>query len=196
MNNHQHIQKSSQTCLRRFFIYTISLFSLFTSCTTDLNEVKEKALTDPNALNETGENVEILYTKDAKPSIKIKAKKAIRHETEEPYTEFTEGMELFVYNDLGDVESVLTANYGKMNDGSTEMLAKDDVIVINESGEQLNTEELIWDQEAAKIRSEGFVKITTPTEIIYGNGFEANDNFTEYTIFNITGTVQIEDDSF
>lgn len=185
--------KSSSSNWRRFFVFIMLVF--FASCTNDVKEVKQ-TIADPNALAETGKNVELLFTENALAAIKIKAPTAVRHESDNPFTEFPDGMQLFVYNELGEIDSELTAKYGRMNDGSTEMLAKEDVVVINKTGEQLNTEELLWDQEAAVIKSEGFVKITTPTEIIYGNGFEANDNFTEYTIFNITGTVQVEEGEF
>ena len=34
-------------------------------------------------------------------------------------------------------------------------------------------------------------KITTPSEILYGNGMEANRDFTWYKITHPTGTVQV-----
>ena len=184
--------KSSQLWLGRFFVLAISL--ILGACTNDLSEVKDTISNNENEFNETGKNVRIVFSENAQPSIIIEAEEAIRHSVDDPYTEFTKGMKLSVYNDEGEIESTLTANYGRMNDGSTQMIAKDDVVVINESGEQLNTEDLIWDQEEAIIRSDGFVKISTPTEIIYGNGFISNDNFTDYTIFRITGTVQVDGD--
>jgi hypothetical protein len=35
------------------------------------------------------------------------------------------------------------------------------------------------------------VRITTPTEVLYGNGMEANSDFTWYQITNTKGTVQV-----
>jgi LPS export ABC transporter protein LptC len=52
--------------------------------------------------------------------------------------------------------------------------AKNDVVVINENGEKLNTEQLFWDQKEQKITSNTFVKITRKTEIIMGDGLESN----------------------
>ena len=104
------------------------------------------------------------------------------------------GMKLEIFNTEGDTESILTAKYVKMGDGSTELVAKDSVVVINKRGETLNTEHLIWDKKKSIIKTEGFVKIHTEDEIIYGDGFESNDDFTEYTITNIHGIVKVKEE--
>jgi len=74
------------------------------------------------------------------------------------------------------------------------MEAKGNVVLINEDGEKLNTEHLIWDEEKEMIYSNEFVKITTADEIIMGEGLESNLNFTKFKIKNIQGTITIKDD--
>ena len=37
-----------------------------------------------------------------------------------------------------------------------------------------------------------FVKITTADEIIFGDGFESNQDFTKYKIFKIRGTISLK----
>ena len=73
------------------------------------------------------------------------------------------------------------------------MEAKGDVVFINEVGEKLNTEHLIWNQKEERIYSEEFVKITTADEIIWGEGFESNQSFTNFKIKHIKGTILVED---
>ena len=73
------------------------------------------------------------------------------------------------------------------------MLETFESFVRNKKGETLNTEHLIWDKKKSLIRTEGFVKIHTKDEIIYGDGFESNDDFTEYTITNIHGMVNVKE---
>ena len=158
----------------------------------EIKEIEEKVPSN----QEYGSNVEILITKKGNANLKISAPKAVRNYSSKPFTEFPEGMVLKVYNAEGEIESTLTANYGKMGDNSTEMVAKDSVVVINSTGETLNTEHLIWDKKNSKIKTEGFVKIHTKDEIIYGDGFESNDNFTEYIITNIHGTVNVKNNGF
>ena len=75
------------------------------------------------------------------------------------------------------------------------MEAKDDVVVVNDKGEVLNTEHLIWLKDSAKIYTEEFVKFTTEDEIIMGDGMEANQDFTKWKIYNITGIINIKEES-
>ena len=71
---------------------------------------------------------------------------------------------------------------------------RDHVVVVNRQGDQLDTEELIWDADTRKIRSDAFVKIRTATEILYGTGFEADETFERYTASSIPeGSLQVEE---
>nr|MBP6335704.1 LPS export ABC transporter periplasmic protein LptC [Bacteroidia bacterium] len=91
------------------------------------------------------------------------------------------------------VKSRMDADYGVRYEKEQKMEARKNVVVVNERGEQLNTEHLVWDEKRQKLTSDQFVKITTKDEIIYGNGFEANQDFSKYKIFNIKGTISIND---
>jgi hypothetical protein len=66
---------------------------------------------------------------------------------------------------------------------------------VNKDGEKLNTEHLIWDENQKKILSDAFVKITTAKEIIMGKGLESNQDFTQYQIKEVTGTIQLSEES-
>ena len=174
------------------YIYVFFLLLLAFSCTNKTEEIK-KVEDLKIKKEESGREIEILITKKGNANIKITAPKVIRNYEAKPYNEFPEGMHLFVYNKDGEIESTLTAKYGKMGDGAQEMIAKDSVVVINKTGEVLNTEHLIWDKKNSKIKTEGFVKIQTKDEIIYGDGFESKEDFTEYEITNIHGIVKIKE---
>jgi len=162
------------------------------SCTNKKEDLK-KVVAQKISKEEFGRDIEILITKKGKANIKITAPKVVRNYSGKSYNEFPEGMHLYVYNKDGKIESTLFAKYGKMGDRSTELLAKDSVVVTNKTGEVLNTEELIWDKKKSKIKTNGFVKIKTKDEIIYGDGFESNEDFTEYQITNIHGIVKIKE---
>ena len=178
-------------------IVFLILITSLASCTNDLEEVKE--ITKEYLNVEIGNDVKILFTEDAVPTIKIEAPTAVRYSTEPPimpYTEFPDGLKLYVYDSNGQLDSELKANQGKMSDNSDELEVNGDVSIINQKGEQLNTETLTWNKVDKKIRSEGFVKIFTDDEIIFGTGFEADENFTNYVIYNIRGVVKVKDGEF
>ena len=166
------------------------LFLLF-NCAPDLEKVK-KITADMDTVAEKGSEVEILYSDLGKLKVKIIAEELTYHQGKEPYSEFNKGLRAFFYNPAMEIESKLSANYGVIYDEKGEMLVRDDVVVINVKGEKLNTEELIWKKKEEKVFSDKFVKITTPEEIIYGEGFEASQDFSDYTIKNITGIIQVK----
>jgi LPS export ABC transporter protein LptC len=106
---------------------------------------------------------------------------------------FSKGLHLRFYDDSMKVESELTCKYAIKRDKENTMMAQNDVVVINNKGEKLNTEELIWDQAKKRIYSDKFVKITTKNEIIFGDGFESNESFTKYKLKKIKGTINLKD---
>jgi hypothetical protein len=56
----------------------------------------------------------------------------------------------------------------------------------------METEQLTWDQRREMIYTDKFIKIKTADEILYGTGFESNQNFTRYRIKNLNGRVSIK----
>lgn len=173
------------------YLLTLSL-CLLTSCSSDLEKVKEISFTNEN-IAERGEEVEIHYSEEGHLKAKVMAKELLTYRGDEPYMEFSKGVKLNFFNDHLQTTSKLTANYGIYYTQKEEMLVRDNVEIINIKGEQLDTEELIWRRKDEKIYSDKFVRITTPDEIIYGTGFEAKQDFSDYTIKNISGTVQVKD---
>jgi hypothetical protein len=59
--------------------------------------------------------------------------------------------------------------------------------------EKLESEELIWEEEERRIYSNKFVKITKPDEVIYGVGFETNQEFTRWKINAPEGEILVDE---
>jgi hypothetical protein len=58
----------------------------------------------------------------------------------------------------------------------------------------LQTEELFWSPKDKKIYTDKFVIITTPTEIIKGEGLVANEDFSYYEIQKPTGIIALDEE--
>ena len=177
---------------RSIFLY-FSVSLLF-SCENDLDKVKlySKGRTSPQ---ESAKNIKILYSDSAHVEVELTAPVLNHYETENPYIEMPKGFNAIFYNNKLEVKSKLFADYGIRYERDQRMEARKNVTVINEKGEKLNTEHLIWDERKEKLYSDEFVKITTKDEIIFGNGFEANQNFSKYKIFNIKGTISLNNET-
>ena len=176
----------------RYLFILGTLFSLLlSSCKNNLDEAR-LVISRANVNIEKGKKVEINYSDNGVVRIKAIAPTATRFNKDRPYFEFSDGIKILFFNEQHNIESTLTAKYATAYENSHSMTARDSVVVINNKGEILNTDELIWDEDKKIIYSNSFVKIKTPDEIIYGNGMTANENFTGYVIKNITGTIKVK----
>jgi LPS export ABC transporter protein LptC len=187
--NPEFFSRNSLIFFLKIFCCALTLF--LASCNNSLQEAK-LIVSHANVNIEKGKEVVINYSDHGMVRIKAIAPTATRFNTDKPYLEFSNGIKILFYNTQGAVESTLTAKNATAIENSHAMTARDSVVVINNKGEILNTDELIWDEEKKIIYSNTFVKITTADEIIYGNGMTANENFTDYVIKHITGTIKVK----
>lgn len=170
-----------------------SCVMLAASCENDMKNVK-KISSQKEALREAGKGVEAYYSDFGHVKAKLTAP-VMNHvnEPKNPYTELPAGLKLIFFNEQLQMQSELTAGYGISYDKSDEMIARNNVVVTNINGERLETEELVWNQKTEKISSDKFVKITTKDEIIFGDGFESNQDISNYKIRKIRGTMQVKE---
>lgn len=177
--------------IRLFFLVLFPV--VLSGCENDLEKVN--LVTGKKVLPvESSSGLTILYSDSGKVKVKISAPEMNRFATDSPYTELPAGVKVEFFGQDQKVSSTLTSNHAIRKDREFVTEARGDVVVVNEKGEKLNTELLIWDERTSKIFSSEFVKISTPDKIIFGNGFEANQDFTNYKIFNIKGTITIDKD--
>jgi LPS export ABC transporter protein LptC len=111
------------------------------------------------------------------------------HDSKDPYTEMPSGVNIVFYDRMAMVSSTLSAEYGKNEEKKELMYARGNVKLSNIKDENLYAEELYWNQKTKKIYSDKFVKIITPKETIYGQGFESNEDFSNYSIKKIKGVI-------
>lgn len=165
----------------------------FAGCENDIRKVKLVTAQKKLPLQDARE-LEVLYSDSAMLKVKLTAPVSQRYETPSPYIEFPKGLKALFY-EKEQVKSTLTANYAINREKERMMEARGNVIVVNEKGERLNTEHLIWDEAREKIFTKEFVKITTTDKIIFGQGMEANQDFSVYKIFNIKGTINVKNNA-
>lgn len=87
-----------------------------------------------------------------------------------------------------EIVSKLVGKRGKVFDTSKDIEIYDSVMVTNKEGNILQTQKLYWNNRLQRVSSDVYVKITTPTEVVEGIGFESDQSLKNYTIFKVTGT--------
>ena len=120
----------------------------------------------------------------------LKTPKLLKYEQEKaPYTEFPEGFHLQRFDKDKKVISELSANYGKNFEIEQKWLATGNVVMVNNKGDTLRSEELIYLIKEEKIYSDKFVSIKRGDGgyIDGTGGFESDSQMTNYTFKNIKG---------
>ncbi len=170
----------------------IALFMLLFSCQPDLDTIETITKKSKEPV-ESVFDVRIIQSSHASPQIIIKAPVIERYENERHYMELNKGLNVVFYDRNKNPSSRLKANYAISYEDENIFEAKDDVVVINEKNEKLNTEHLIWDQDKEIIYTHKFVRITTDSEIMYGDGFESDERFERWRIKHPRGSFNIEE---
>jgi len=170
----------------------ILFLMLLSSCHNDQKDID--MLTGKNSLQvDRGTDVTIIYSENGKVRGRLFAKEYIHNtQAKPPYMDMSKGLKIEMFDDSLKVTSTLTARYGRYYETRKNVLIRDSVVFVNVRGERLDTQELVWNQSAQKFFTEKPVRITTPTQVLYGDGLEANQDFSDYQISNPRSTVRVQ----
>jgi len=180
--------------IRYYFVKYIPFLLVilfFTACKNDPEDIK--ALTGRNSRQEDrATDVTVIYSKDGKIKMRAFARDFLRNESANPaYIDMNRNLKAEFYDDSGTVEHVLTADSSRYYVDKGDVIVWDSVQVLSKKGEQLNTSELVWNNSIQKFFTEKPVKITTPSQVLVGNGMEANSDFSWYRIIDPRGTLEV-----
>jgi LPS export ABC transporter protein LptC len=92
------------------------------------------------------------------------------------------GVIMDFFNAEGRHTSKLWADSGRSDEVRKDMVAMGHVIARSDSGQMLETTELRWDNRTRRIRSDVPVKLSTPTDTIYGIRFESDEYLRNWRI--------------
>ena len=156
-----------------------------------MNTVNKMTAPEKN-LREVEENASIVYTDSAKTKFHLTSPRIEIYEGSDPYELFPKGVHIDAYDDSSNIDGQVSANYAIQHTNSKLVEADNNVSVVNRKGEKLNTEQLFWDENKHKIYTNKYVTIQTEKQIIYGDGLISNEDFTQYKITNIRGTIELD----
>jgi len=190
-NQGHHDGQHAERWLKKALITIISII-LLNSCANDFENIKK--FSDIQELpSVTAEGYEVLFSDSTIIRRKLQTPQMIIHDdTKETYTEFPQGVAITQYDNRMNITSYITSRYAKYFESADRWEAKNNVIAVNQKGDTLKTEFLIWDIKKGKIYSDQFVKIIQKDQITSGTSFESNQDFSEYTFKNLKGNLYIE----
>lgn len=159
---------------------------MLVSCSNDLEKVQQLTAAD-NIPDETSTGLHLVQTDSGRVQYELFGKLVESTKVPSAKTIIKDGLEVRFYNkSTGALEAILTAFYGERETQNDKMMVRDSVVVRNiEKGQQLETEELFWQNDS--IFSRKAVVVKTQDEILWGKGIMADQSFSKFVILQPTG---------
>ncbi|MCB0430500.1 MAG: LPS export ABC transporter periplasmic protein LptC [Flavobacteriales bacterium] len=142
---------------------------------------------------EVSKDIDILYSDSAAIKVHLTAPVMNHFAGDNPRLEFPAGLHVEFFDSIGEPSANLSSRYAVRNINEKKMEARNDVVVVNTKGEKLNTEYLEWDEEEGMIHTNEKVRLTTATEVIWGEGLDADQYFRHFQVRNIQGSILLDD---
>jgi LPS export ABC transporter protein LptC len=179
--------------MRIYLAIGIAIAVTFSACKNDIAEI-DALMANFNTQVEKAEEVEILYSDSAQVRVRVTGPSMEYHlDQKDPQQVFPDGVFVEFFDANGIVTSQLSAKYGLRIEREDEVVVRDSVVWQSIEGEKLETEELIWLEREKRVYTNKFVVVTRPDEIIYGHGFEADQDFSYSRINAIEGRLKVDE---
>lgn len=174
----------------RRLLWCCALAGTLTACKNDLDRVAAIEV-GSHAPDRITTGAEYLFSDSGQVRNRLRAGTIMKYSGEEPHTELRDGVELTFYGPDGKAGGTLSARRGKIDGQAKRMMVEEKVVFVNTKGEKLETEQLFWSQDSGRVYTHRPVKITRERDIIYGEGLDAAQDLSQYTVRRITGSLFI-----
>lgn len=129
------------------------------------------------------DSVETLISDSGRTRYKIVADVwEIYDKAKDPFWFFPEGFYLERYDENFNIEATVIADTAWRYTEKSLWRIKGNVEVKNMQGHEFKSDELFWDQNAAKVYSDKYIEIKRGELELKGDGFESNQQMTDYRI--------------
>lgn len=173
---------------------TAFLAVMLLSCENPIKVVQELA-SDDTIGGITAYGVVFYRSDSGHVQVELEAPKLFRQESESENLELANGFVARLYNASHAQTALIQADYGVRYGDKQLVEARGNVHVENlETKEMMDSDELFWYQDRKMIHARTNLKIVTPDKIIFGDSLTAQEDFSKYSIYNVTATFDVEDE--
>lgn len=173
--------------LSRLILLVPAGLMVLAACTNDPALVRE-VNRDKELPVEWAEDVTLLYSDNGVMKVFLHTPVLEKYAgTRERYTLMPKGIHAIFYDSAMTPRSGIEAGYAIEYPDRRTVEARYNIRVINETGDTLFTESLLWERNRQLISTNAPIRIVTHEgEVIYGeNGMEADERFTRWRIRNV-----------
>lgn len=176
----------------KYIIIVIVSMTMFFSCKNNFKEVQQIGISANEPIG-IAENINLKYTDSAKIKANLISPKMLDYSNRDfAFSEFPNGIDLTLYDDNNNKNTVV-ADYAIVYNDTDLIDLQGNVVLTTYDGNVLNAEQLYYDQVNDWLYTNKPVKFTTSDQIINGNGFDSNMDFTKARVLEITGIVYLEE---
>jgi LPS export ABC transporter protein LptC len=175
-------------------IAVVISIAMFFSCTNSAKEVRD-FLADKNL--PVGEAYDVVHKYTDSGVIRVKMEAPLMldfgNRDQHPYSEFPEGIKITSIEKNGD-STTIKGDYAKNYKRTEVSQLKNNVVIINHADRnRLETDEIFWDKKTHYFFTESKFTFYTPTDTIYGTGFEASEDLKKWWVKNQQGIINVRE---
>ena len=162
---------------------------LFSSCESNLKEVQKINFSEFTPSGEA-EDLNLKYTDSgAIKSILVSPKMLDYATVTYPFTEFPNGIHVTFY-EINGKKTFVTSNYAVSYKTTSVIDLQGKVVISNEFGQKLETEQLYFDQKNNWFYTNNTFKFTYPKGVSYGEGIDFSKDFKIVNSQKISGEIE------
>lgn len=166
--------------------------TIFFSCQTDFKEVQQMGVINKGPLS-IAENINTKYTDSGKLKSHLQSAKMLNFSNRDfGFYEFPDGAVLDLFDDDNNKSNVIS-DYAIMFDETNLIDLRGNVVLHTHNNDTLFADQLYYDQEREWLFTNQPVRFRTKDQIINGNGFDSNRNFTNAQVLEVTGIVYLNE---
>ena len=173
-------------------IVTVFTVTLFFSCKNNFNEVQKIGISENEPIG-IAEHINLKYTDSGKVQANLISDKMLDYGNRDfAFSEFPDGIILHLL-DSKDQKSTIVSDYAIVYDKTNLIDLQDNVVLTTHDGKKLNAEQLYFDQKKEWLFTNKPVKFADNDQIINGNGFDSNMDFSTARVLETTGIVYLDE---
>jgi len=171
---------------------TVIIVTLFFSCKNNFKEVQNIGILDSGPLT-IAENINTKYTDSGRIKSNLISPKMLNYSNREfPFYEFPEGVDLTLFDEDNNKSNVI-ADYAILYDETDLIDLQGNVVLTTHNNDTLYAEQLFYDQKTEWLFTNRPVRFRTKDQLINGNGFDSDRNFTQARVLEVTGRIFIDE---
>lgn len=173
-------------------IVTAIVVAMFFSCKDNFKEVQKMGISENEPVG-IAENINLVHTDSGKVKAILVSPKMLNYQNRDfPFFEFPNGITLDLLDDENK-KNVVVADYA-INYSETNLIdLQGNVKITTSTNDTLYAEQLFYDQKKEWLFTNKPVTFITGLDVINGNGFDSNKNFTNAEVLEVTGTITLDE---